>query len=64
MNPGKRIRTKMSVLLIILACGMVSAVFAAEGKHWEYEKMDLRMTGRGRIKGIRYPRGKKPLLLK
>ena len=64
MNAKKRIRTKMSVLLIILACGMVSAALAAEGKRWEHEKMDLRMTGRGRIKGIRYPKGKKPLLLK
>jgi len=64
MNAKKRIRTKMSVLLIILACGMVSAAFAAEGKRWEHEKMDLRMTGKGRVKGIRYPKGKKPLLLK
>ncbi len=64
MNRKKRVSAQFSVLLIILAFGFVSSAVAADRSRWEYQKMDLRMTGKGRVKGIRYPRGKKPILLK
>jgi len=58
MNPVQQILKAVCVLLIVSVCPSLYGATAADRSTWQYRKTDLHMTGRGRIRGIRYPRGK------
>jgi len=64
MNPVQQILKAVCVLLIVSVCPSLYGATAADRSTWQYRKTDLHMTGRGRIRGIRYPRGKGPVLLR
>ena len=60
MNPAI-IRLSFSVVLMFAAFFTAPAP-AVPDKDWQHEKVDLRLNGKSRIKGISYPKEKRPVL--
>jgi hypothetical protein len=61
MNPARLIWSRLPIVLIFMTF-LTLPVLAARDKDWQDEKVDLRLNGKSRIKGISYPRDKRPIL--
>lgn len=60
MNPAKFMRLRL--LFVLLLAGLTACPVLGRDKEWQREQVDLRLNGKSRIKGIRYPKDRRPVL--